>query len=99
MSKPSDPAWGCFTDVSAARQNNLTKIHNARNQIYGENSKLKFCTSAQTMALGAQNCIFYNTKISREYLGELAIRQWNNPLMAERKMDFTMPGTHMPCNI
>ena len=33
--------------VSRALQNNLAKIHNARNHIYGENFKLKFCTCAQ----------------------------------------------------
>ena len=41
------PWWsepeGCFTNVSQALQNNL---------IYGENSKLKLCACAQSMALG-----------------------------------------------
>ena len=35
---------GCFTNVSRALQNNLAKIHNTRNHIYGENFKLKLCT-------------------------------------------------------
>ena len=30
-------------------QNNPTKICNARNHIYGENFKLKFCMCAQSM--------------------------------------------------
>ena len=44
---------GCFTNVSRALQNNLVKIHNTRNHIYGENFKLKLRTCAQSMALGA----------------------------------------------
>ena len=39
---------GCFTNVSRALQNNLAKIYNARNHIYGENFKLKLCTCAQS---------------------------------------------------
>ena len=35
---------GCFTNVSRALQNNLAKIHNTRNHIYGENFKLKLGT-------------------------------------------------------
>ena len=38
--------------ISRALQNNLVKIHNAGYHIYGENFKLKLCTSAQSMALG-----------------------------------------------
>ena len=41
--------WGLF---SRALQNNLLKIDNTRNDIYGENFKLKLCTCAQSMALG-----------------------------------------------
>ena len=40
--------------VSRALQNNLAKIHNARNHIYGENFMLKLCTCAQTIALGSR---------------------------------------------
>ena len=46
--------WGCFTNVSRYFQNNLTKKHNTRNHIYGENFKLKLCTCAQSMALGTR---------------------------------------------
>ena len=42
----------CFTDISWALQNNLAKIYNARNPIYGENFKLSLCTCAQNMVLG-----------------------------------------------
>ena len=45
---------GCFTNVSRALQNNLAKIHNTGNHIYGENFKLKLCTCAQNMALGTR---------------------------------------------
>ena len=47
-------AWGCFTNVSRGLQNNLAKIHNTRNHIYGENFKLKLCTCAQSIVLGIQ---------------------------------------------
>ena len=43
---------GCFTNVSQALQNNLAKIYNARNDIYGANFKLKLCTCAQSHVLG-----------------------------------------------
>ena len=45
---------GCFTNVSWALQNNLAKIYNANNHIYGANFKLKLCTCAQSMALGTR---------------------------------------------
>ena len=45
---------GCFTNISWALENNLAKIHNARNHIYGENFMLKLCTCAQSMALGTR---------------------------------------------
>ena len=45
---------GCFTNVSWALQNNLAKIYNARNDIYGENFKLKLCMCVQSMALGTR---------------------------------------------
>ena len=35
-----------FTNVSRALQNNLAKIYNARNHIYGDNFKLKLCMCA-----------------------------------------------------
>ena len=46
--------WGNFTNVLWALQNNLLKIHNTRNHIYGENFKLKLCACAQSMALGTR---------------------------------------------
>ena len=45
---------GCFTNVSGAIQNNLAKIYNARNHIYGENVKLKLSMCAQSMAMGTR---------------------------------------------
>ena len=47
-------AGGCFTNVWCALQNNLAKLYNARNHIYGENFRLKLCTCAQSMALGTR---------------------------------------------
>ena len=44
----------CFTKVLLDLQNNLMKIHNAGNLIYGENFKLKLCTCAQSMALATR---------------------------------------------
>ena len=70
---------------------NFTKIHNTGDHIYGENFKLKLCMCAQcpkhgfghTYKVSAwnshENYDFCNTQISKEYLGELAKRQWNNP--------------------
>ena len=57
--KPKDSKWsegpgGCFTNASRALQNNLAKIYNARNHIYGENFKLKLCMLAQSTALGTR---------------------------------------------
>ena len=49
-----DSPGGCFTNVSRALQNNLAKIYKARNDIYGENFKLKLCTCDQSMALGTR---------------------------------------------
>ena len=45
---------GLFTNISSAFQNNLAKIYNARNHIYGANVKLKLCTCAQTIVLGSR---------------------------------------------
>ena len=76
-------AGGCFTSVSRVLQNNLAKIHNARNHFYGENFKLKIRTCAQSMALGTHSKfqleVLIRSMISaihklREYLGELAKR-------------------------
>ena len=40
--------WGCFTNVLQALQNNLAKIYNAINHIYGENFELKLCACAHS---------------------------------------------------
>ena len=41
---------GYFTNILRTLQDNLVKIYNARNHIYGENFKLKLCTCAQSHA-------------------------------------------------
>ena len=43
----------CFIDISRGLQNNITKLYNAQNHIYGENFKLKLCMCAQCMDLGS----------------------------------------------
>ena len=53
---------GCFTIILWVLQNNRTKIYYARNHIFGENSKLKLCMCAQSMALGTR------TKLQLEIL-------------------------------
>ena len=49
----SEPGF-FFTNVSRALQNNLAKIHNVGNPIFGENFKLKLCTCAQSQTLGTR---------------------------------------------
>ena len=86
---------GCFTNVSRALQNNLAKIYNANNNIYGENFKLKLCTCAQSMALGTR------TKFQLEILIRSAISAIHkfreNILESSRNVSETTPwitGTH-----
>ena len=69
-------SWGCFTNVSRTLQNNLAKIHNTRNHIYGANCTLKLCTSAYKVSAWNfhHKYNFCNTQISREYFGELVKR-------------------------
>ena len=85
-----DPG-GCFTNVSRALQKNLAKIYNARNYIYGENSKLKLCTCAQSMALGTR------TKFQLELLIRNAISAIHkfreNILESSRNVSETTPRT------
>ena len=45
---------GCFTNVPRALQNNLLKIHNARNHTSCENFELERCTCTQSMPLGTR---------------------------------------------
>ena len=79
---------GCFTNISQALQHNLTKIYNARNDIYAENFELKLCTCAQKHGFGHRYKVsawnshkyhFSNIQISREYFGEFTKCQWNIP--------------------
>ena len=87
---------GCFTNLWQALQNNLAKIHNARNHICGENFKLKLCTCAQSMALGT------HTKFQLEILirGTISAihKFWENILESSRNVSETTPRLQM-CKI
>ena len=50
----ADDVLGVVSLTFHELQNNHAKIHNARNPIYSENSKLKLCMCAQSMALGTR---------------------------------------------
>ena len=80
---------GCFSNVSRALQNDLAKIYNASNHIYGENFKLKRCTCAQSMALGTR------TKFQLEMLIGSAISATHkfreNILESSRNVSETTP--------
>ena len=54
LSSAWDKPGDCFTNVSRVLQNNLAKIYNVINHIYGENFKLKLCTRDQSIALGTR---------------------------------------------
>ena len=86
------PAGGCFTNVSRALQNNIAKIYNASNHIYGNNFRLKRVSQAWFWA-HAQICnlkfsyTFCNTYISREYFGELVIVNHHPDLIVINRVD------------
>ena len=64
---------GCgFIKVSRAIENNLAKIYNSRNHMYGENLKLKLCTCGQSMALGTRRTV------SLEFSCEVRNLQYTN---------------------
>ena len=82
MPWPLPSAVTCFTNVSRAIQNNIAKIYNARNHIYGENSKLKLCSCAQSMALGTRTNsldILIRGTISaiHKFRANILARSWN----------------------
>ena len=54
ISTPHCPARGCFTNVSRALQDILSKFVYCRNRTSYENFKLKLCTCAQSHALGTR---------------------------------------------
>ena len=87
--KNTRSAWGCFTNVSQALLNNLAKIPNTGNHIYGENFKLKLCTCAQSMALGTR------TKFQLEILIRTTIsaihKFQENILESSRNVSETIP--------
>ena len=68
----AERSGSCLTNVSRALQNNLVKIHNARNHSYRENFKLKLCMRAQSMALGT------HTKFQLEILTRSTILEYTN---------------------
>ena len=74
---------GCFTNISRALQNNLSKIHNTRNHIYGENFKLKLCACAQSMALGTRTkyqleiCITSHISAIHKFRENILESSWN----------------------
>ena len=51
---PTCDAGGCFTNVSRALQNILSKFVYCKNSTCDENFKLKLCTCAQSLALGTR---------------------------------------------
>ena len=80
---------GCFTKVSRALQNVISKFVYCRNRTSYENFKLKLCTCAQSMAyfghgfghtckVSAWNshhkCYFWHCIFSRDYFGKLTKR-------------------------
>ena len=92
-------SWGCFTNVSRALQNNLAKIHNTRNHIYGANFSLKLCTCAQSMALGRhikfQLEIFITSTISaiHKFRENILESSWNVSETTPRPLTSMSQGT------
>ena len=84
---------GCFTNISRALQNDIVKIYNARNHIYGENFKLKYCYCAQSMALGT--CTKFQLEILIRSVMFAIHKFWENILESLRNVSETPPGHHM----
>ena len=87
----------CFTNVSRALQNNLAKIHIARNHIYGENLKLKLCTcAAQSMALCPRtnfklgNLLKSMISVRNKFRGNILKSSWN---VSETPQAFSKHGS------
>ena len=64
--------------VSCALQNNLAKICNVRNHIYGDNFKLKFCMCTQSIALGTRTK--FQLKICMRNMISAIHKFWQNIL-------------------
>ena len=60
-SRPVVMVWGCFTNVSRALQNILSKFVYCRNRTSYEGFKLKLCTCVQSHALGT--CVKFQLEI------------------------------------
>ena len=80
---------GCFTNVSQALQNNLSKINNAINHIYGENFKLKLYTCVQSMALGT--CTKFQFEILTRSMISAIHTFWENILESSQNVSETTP--------
>ena len=81
----------CFINVSRALQNNLAKIHNTRNHIYGENFKLKLCACAQSMALGTRTKFQLEIRITSIISAIHKFRE--NILESSRNVSETSPSS------
>ena len=91
---------GCFTKVSRALPNIISKFVYCRNRTSYENFKMKFCACTRKLCFGHRykvwiwnshiKCGFGHCIFSRYYFGELAKRQWNNPLVPQRRQGISM---------
>ena len=92
LSEHDFPKMRCFIIGSQALQNNLAKIYNARNHIFDENVKLKFCTCTQSMVWGK------HTKFQLEIIIWSTISAIHtfreNIFGSTRVVSETTPGTH-----
>ena len=95
---------GCFTNVSWALQNNLANIQCQKSHLRWEFQaetfymcpKHGFGHTYKVSARKFHTWDFCNTKISREYIGELTKHYWNNPQAPqglESSQDFTRSRT------
>ena len=82
---------GCFTNVSQALQNNITKIHNTKNHNYGENFKHKLRSCAQNIALGTRTKFQLEIRITSTISAIHKFRE--NTLESSRKVSETTPRT------
>ena len=79
------PFRGCFTNVSRALQDILSKIVYCRNRTSFENFKLKLCACAQSHALGARTkfqleILTINVISGIMHFREIILRRlWNYP--------------------
>ena len=73
-----DGLWwpgGCFTNVSRALQNILSKFVYCRNSVCDQNFKLKLCTCAQSHALGTRTKFQFEILIINVMSGVVYFRE------------------------